>query len=119
MNKFVLQIFIAVFAFSFAACSGNSKADKSETETTIQADPAVQASFDQYVTLVDKSLSLVEKIKKGDAAARQEWVVNNAKIKSLALELQRASESLTKEQNAKIVELAKSYAETATAIDSL
>lgn len=118
MKTFAKQILFVFFAVSLAACGGKTSENKAETETTVEADPAVKASYDEYVALIGKAVSLVEKVKKGEGAAHQEWVISVPKIKSLALELQRNSDKLTKAQNDSIVELAKKYAEATLAVDA-
>lgn len=118
MKKFIVQILLALFMVSLVACGGKSNGNKTETQTTVEADPAVTASFEEYVSLVEKSLALVEKINKGDAAARQQWVVSVPKINSLSLELQRSSDKLTKEQNDKVLELSQKYAQATRTFES-
>lgn len=117
MKKISMMVAIAALSLSFAACGGKSDAPKTDSaDSTAVATPATTEEADalvKYEALVTKAIELQEKVKKGDAAALEEYTKLGEEMASISTELSQEIAKMTPEQAAKFTELGQKLAAAA------
>jgi ABC-type Fe3+-hydroxamate transport system substrate-binding protein len=118
MKKIVMMLAMAAFVVSFAACGGKTTQTTTEESTTLTEETVTPASAEgdvlaKYEELVNKAIDLYPKVLEGDANATQSYGEIALEISKISQDVSTALATASPEQQQRIAELGRKFAEAA------